>query len=71
MINQQLTFHSDWKSTILQATIINEKNVQDIKIILVFQSDGQLGMAEMNNSWGFFKNKYQIPRVYFGIEISS
>ena len=71
MINQQLTFHSDWKSTILQATIINEKNVQDIKIILVFQSDGQLGMSEMNNSWGFFKIKYQIPRVYFGIEISS
>ena len=55
-----LTFPSDRNSTILQATIINEKNVHVINIILVFQSDGQLGMSEMNYSPGFYNFEDQI-----------
>ena len=66
-----LTFPFDRNSTILQATIINEKNVHVINIILVFQSDGQLGMSEMNYSSGFFEFEDQMSKAYFGIEISS
>ena len=55
-----LTFPFDRNSTILQATIINEKNVHVINIILVFQSDGQLGMSEMNQSPGFYNFEDQI-----------